>query len=64
MRKASSEIRRAPAGSVRNPRKESHTAAESAVMASASTQGGSVESEVMRQALYALSGIVRSSAAS
>ena len=50
-RKTSSAIRRRPAGSVRNPRKESQTAAASAVTASARTQDGSVESEVMRQAL-------------
>src|SRR6202022_3520275 len=56
-RNPSSATRRAPAGSERNPRKESHTAAARAATASASTQGGSVESEVMRHALYALSGI-------
>src|SRR6266481_6993241 len=56
-RKASRAKRRGPVGSLRKPRKESHTAAPRAATASASTQPGSVESEVMRQALYALSGI-------
>src|SRR5882724_1336253 len=56
-RKASSAKRRGPVGSLRKPRKESHTAAARAATARASTHPGSVESEVMRQALYALSGI-------
>ena len=51
MRKANRALRRAPAGSLRKPRKESQTAAASAVTASASTHAGKVESEVMRQAL-------------
>src|SRR6266404_1099574 len=56
-RNASRAKRRGPVGSLRNPRNESHTAAARAATASASTQPGSVEREVMRQALYAFSGI-------
>src|SRR4051812_43465639 len=57
IRKASRATRRAPAGSLRKPRNDRYTAPPSATTASASTHEGSVESEVMRQALYALSGI-------
>jgi hypothetical protein len=44
-------MRRVPRGSLRKPRNDSQTAAASTATASASAQAGSVESEVIRQAL-------------